>query len=431
MLFLLALEIQFVDDRGGEDLAGRHRWAAESPWPTEAGTAKPGPPKPGRPTRATLGETAIRSAAIRWTISFGRTTRTAATAVRRTITLRRTTGTAVGWGAILAGRSARAAPTSSAGTKAARPAWSGSLLDIFETLFLLRREHLAEFFVDVFLQVGLVLLLLVRQLERLDDRSRHDLAGLRARAKTADAAPAETASLPSATPLWSAGSGSARAAISRPHEARCVSAVDIFRDRLRCPSDQFVPSHDAVMVRVRVVEHPLQPGIGDFVASEFAVFVLVERHHPRNESIRRRRFVDFRISAAFGPPSRDSSGGWANATEAASPTPSVNSKTLQTIRMERSFKWSTVNFDGRRKKSRPRCAGSAAVARRFLRRAAKHDVHPGRQLAGSRFFQRLEIDEDEFFLQRPADVLKDPVGPILRIAVNEELSREQLAASLF
>ena len=72
----------------------------------------------------------------------------------------------------------RGRATSSARTKAARSARSGNLLNIFETLFLLRREHLAEFFVDVLLQVGRVLLLLVRQLERLDDRSRHDLAGL-------------------------------------------------------------------------------------------------------------------------------------------------------------------------------------------------------------------------------------------------------------
>ncbi len=289
LLLLLALEVQFVDDRRGENLAGRRSWAAESPGTTEAGAAKTRTSEAARSPRTTLGQTAIRSAAIR------RTIRAAALAIRRGIVFGRTTGTAVGWGGILAGRSAGAALTSSARTKATRSARSGSLLNIFETLFLLRREHLAEFFVDVFLQVGRGLLLPVRQLERLDDRCRHDLTGLRARAKTARASPAETASLPSATPLWSARSRSARAAIRRPHQTRGVSAVSIFRDHSRRPGDQFVPSHDAVLVRVRAVEHPLQPGIGNLIAREYAILVLVERHHPRNKRIRRRRFVDLRI----------------------------------------------------------------------------------------------------------------------------------------
>ena len=55
------------------------------------------------------------------------------------------------------------------------------------------------------------------------------------------------------------------------------------------------------MVRVRAVEHPLEPRIGDLVAREFAVLVLVERHHPRNKSVRRRRFVDLRIGRGLRP----------------------------------------------------------------------------------------------------------------------------------
>ena len=52
------------------------------------------------------------------------------------------------------------------------------------------------------------------------------------------------------------------------------------------------------MVRVRAVEHSHQPRVGDLVAREFAVFVLIERHHPRNESVRGRGFVDLRSMIA-------------------------------------------------------------------------------------------------------------------------------------
>ncbi len=64
----------------------------------------------------------------------------------------------------------------------------------------------------------------------------------------------------------------------------------------------------------------------------------------------------------FGALSRDSSGGCASATDAASPTPSVNSMTWQTFRMERSFQWSTVDLDGWRK-----CHGRSARGRRRSR----------------------------------------------------------------
>src|SRR5205807_2475193 len=42
--------------------------------------------------------------------------------------------------------------------------------------------------------------------------------------------------------------------------------------------DQLLPGDHAVMVRIRLVEQPEQPRVGDLLAGEPAVLVLVERH---------------------------------------------------------------------------------------------------------------------------------------------------------
>src|SRR5262249_14764147 len=63
-------------------------------------------------------------------------------------------------------------------------------------------------------------------------------------------------------------------------------------------------------------------------------------------------------------------------------------------------------------------------------RAADHDVEGRRQLADLRLFDRLEIDQDQLPRQRVAQATKHPVPPVLGMAVDEELGRQQFAVAL-
>src|SRR5262249_19343339 len=61
---------------------------------------------------------------------------------------------------------------------------------------------------------------------------------------------------------------------------------------------------------------------------------------------------------------------------------------------------------------------------------ADYDVEAGRQLAALGLLDRLEIDKDEFAVDRVAEAAEHAVGLVLRMAVDEQLRGEQLFAAL-
>jgi hypothetical protein len=235
LFILLAFEIQFVDYRWREDLAGRRSAAATGAAETESGATTGS-------ARTALGHAALPASAWRWstgttTITLGRPaairrpTRPAGTAIARPHLAWMSAAT---WSTVGRSTCARAAEsawstsasppvTKTAGTKTTRSAGTAALLQIFETLLLLSSQNCAELVVDVLLEVGLFLLLFGSQLERFDKRGRHDLAGLWSAAKTTETA--------SPQPTTSAGT-----AVRRTHAA-CPIPITIVVCLFCCPRD--------------------------------------------------------------------------------------------------------------------------------------------------------------------------------------------------
>jgi hypothetical protein len=142
-------------------------------------------------------------------------------------------------------------------------------------------------FVDVFLQFGGLLLLFIGQLERVHQRRRHQLAGLGPRAEAAKTASAGTTATSGATrPTKATGTWPTGPAVRRPH---ALSVTTALLRRLFCrPGGELIFRDDSVVVRVRAVECPLHPRVGDLVAGQFAILVLVEHHHARDQRVDRR-----------------------------------------------------------------------------------------------------------------------------------------------
>src|SRR5207245_6856662 len=67
---------------------------------------------------------------------------------------------------------------------------------------------------------------------------------------------------------------------------------------------------------------------------------------------------------------------------------------------------------------------------RVRRGVANDDVEVGRQLADAGAADRLEVNENEFPLERVADATENAVRLVLRMAVDEQLGREQFLAAL-
>jgi hypothetical protein len=146
----------------------------------------------------------------------------------------------------------------------------------------------------VFLQFGGLLLLFIGQLERVHQRRRHQLAGLGPRAEAAKTASAGTAATSGATrPTKATGTWPTGPAIRRSHTLSVTTAL---LRRLLCrPRSELVFRDDSVVVRVGAVERSFHPRVGDLVAGQFAILVLVEDHHARDQRVHGRlvrgRFV--------------------------------------------------------------------------------------------------------------------------------------------
>jgi hypothetical protein len=139
----------------------------------------------------------------------------------------------------------------------------------------------------VFLQFGGLLLLFIGQLEHVHQCRRHQLAGLGPRAEAAKTASAGTTATSGATrPTKATGTWPTGPAVRRPHTLSVTTAI---LRRLLCrPRSELVFRDDSVVVRVRAVERSLHPRVGDLVAGQLAVLVLVEHHHASDQGVDRR-----------------------------------------------------------------------------------------------------------------------------------------------
>jgi hypothetical protein len=187
-----------------------------------------------------------------------------------------TAGSTLATGAPAAISAARATlPTGPSRTTGATRATAAHLFHLFQ---LVRGENLRELRIDVFLKVGNLFLLIVRQVQRILKHGRKHLAGLRRTASPAGAA--RTA----ATATLSIGAAAIRGAIKAIGPAKSALATTAaagghFGFKLGRERGQFFTCDYAVFIGVRFFEEADQAFVGDFIPGEFPVLVGIKGHH--------------------------------------------------------------------------------------------------------------------------------------------------------
>src|SRR5262249_29388407 len=128
-----------------------------------------------------------------------------------------------------------------------------------------------------------------------------------------------------------------------------------------------------------------------------------------------------------GPPGGALFGACAAQTEASRPKPAAS---VQKGAMERiGFSLCAPLFDERLRALRSTAAAALVAGGSVLGSHSQDDVEASGKLADFRLRDRLEVDQDEFPVERIANLVQDHVRPVLWEAVDEDLRGQQISAA--